>query len=223
VGLLLLLAFFAAVLVAGARRLAGRAADERSAVAALLAAFLAFLFEAALDWIWELTAVGLVAMLVAGLLVGPATAPANAAEAVPPLQRRRPVLATARAGAVALLMALVVLEAIPLLSAMKIRQSQEAATSGDLTQALEDARGAHSLEPWAASPDLQIALVLEAGGNLPAAIVAIRQAVAHDESDWRLWLVAARLETKAGDIDAARASLDRARALNPRSPLFAQS
>jgi Tfp pilus assembly protein PilF len=120
-------------------------------------------------------------------------------------------------------MALVVLEAIPLLSTMKIRQSQEAATSGDLTQALDDARGARSLEPWAASPDLQVALVFEAGGNLPAAIVAIREAVAHDESDWRLWLVAARLETKAGEFDAARASLARARALNPRSSLFAQS
>jgi O-antigen ligase len=223
VGLGLLLAFFAAVLVAGARRLAGRAADERSAVAALLAAFLAFMLEAGLDWIWELTAVGLVAMLVAGLLAGPATAPAKASEAVPPLQPRRRALAAVRAGFVALLMALIVAEAIPLFTAMKIRQSQDAAQSGRLTKALDDAQDARSLEPWAASPRLQLALVLEQGGAIAPAVREIRAALDRDSSDWRLWLVAARLETKAGDIEAARSSLARARALNPRSPLFAQS
>jgi tetratricopeptide (TPR) repeat protein len=221
VGLAILVAFLLAVLVTGVRRLARARGEEQSAVAALLALLVAYVFEAGVDWMWELTVVSVVAAIAAGLLTGPATQPADTV--VTGERGGRRALLGIRAAAVAVAMALVVLEAIPLLSTMKIRQSQEAATSGDLTQALDDARGARSLEPWAASPDLQVALVFEAGGNLPAAIVAIREAVAHDESDWRLWLVAARLETKAGEFDAARASLARARALNPRSSLFAQS
>jgi len=67
---------------------------------------------------------------------------------------------------------------------------------------------------------LQVALVREELGDLRAARSAIARAREHDSSDWRLWLVSARLQTKLGDVAAARASLRRARGLNPRSPLF---
>ena len=82
---------------------------------------------------------------------------------------------------------------------------------------------AETLPPraWAASPYLQLALVREAIGDLPGALVAIRQATDRDPLDWRLWLARARIETNSGDIAAARESLARAQALNPRSPLFA--
>jgi uncharacterized protein HemY len=45
-------------------------------------------------------------------------------------------------------------------------------------------------------------------------------AIARDDRDWRLELVASRLAVKAGDIGAARLALARARELNPRSPLL---
>jgi tetratricopeptide (TPR) repeat protein len=128
-----------------------------------------------------------------------------------------------RLGALTVLIALVVAESIPLLTTMKIRQSQDAVAAGNLTEALDDAQGARSLQPWAASPYLQIALVYEQAGDVDAALRAIRSALSHDSSDWRLWIVATRLETKAGDIAAARESLARARELNPRSPLFRTS
>jgi Tfp pilus assembly protein PilF len=51
--------------------------------------------------------------------------------------------------------------------------------------------------------------------------VSIDHALENDQSDWRLWLVAARIQTKAGDIAAARQSLAKARELNPKSQLFA--
>jgi hypothetical protein len=221
VGLAILFAFLVSVLVFGAMRLAGRAPDERSAVAALLGAFVAFLFEAAVDWIWELTAAGLVAALIAGLLTGPATETVVPNDAPPlVLHRHRSVRRFLRLGALTVLIALIVGESIPLLTTMKIRQSQHAVARGDLNEALDDAEGAESLQPWAASPYLQSALVYEQAGDVDAALRAIRSALSHDSSDWRLWVVATRLETKAGDIAAARESLARARELNPRSPLF---
>jgi hypothetical protein len=228
VGLVLLVAFLVSVLVVGLKRLFRVSDDERSAVAALLAVFIAFLFEAGVDWMWELTVVGLVAAVAIGLLTGPSTLSTETPAWPEELYGRtarlgRTARHALRAVAVVIAMALVVIEAVPLLSAMEVRRSQDAVASGDLSGALKDAQGARSLEPWAASPQLQIALVFEAAGDLPAAIGAIQKAIAHDGSDWRLWLVAARLETKAGDIEAARASLAQARALNPRSPLFAAS
>jgi Tfp pilus assembly protein PilF len=87
--------------------------------------------------------------------------------------------------------------------------------------ALSAARAARRLEPWAASPRLQLALVLEQDGDLDAARGQIQSAVERDPEDWRLWLVKSRLETKAGAPAVAAASYSRARALNPRSPLFA--
>jgi O-antigen ligase/polysaccharide polymerase Wzy-like membrane protein len=219
VGLVLLLGFFVVALAAGIRRLYEHAGEDRSVVAALLAVLAAFLFEAAVDWMWEFTAVGVVMALVVGLLVGPATAwaPAEGFDIPRPSPAR-----LLRVVAVGLALALALGEAIPLLAQMEIRRSQEAVERSDLSAALTDARGARSLQPWAASPRLQLALVYEAAGELPAALDAIHQAIDRDESDWRLWLVAVRLQTKGGRIQEARQSLARARELNPRSPLFAE-
>jgi Tfp pilus assembly protein PilF len=103
---------------------------------------------------------------------------------------------------------------------MSIRHSQDAAASNDNAKALDDALAAKAIQPWAASPYLQIALVQEQAGQLPEARAAIAQAIERDQVDWRLWLVKARLETKSSLIEQARESLARARELNPRSPLL---
>ena len=58
------------------------------------------------------------------------------------------------------------------------------------------------------------------GGDLDKARAAIEDALDHDQSDWRLWLVAARIQTKAGAVAEARESLAKAEELNPRSSLF---
>ena len=83
-------------------------------------------------------------------------------------------------------------------------------------------RDAAALQPWSATPRLQIALVDELEGDLPAARRRIDQAIDRAPQDWRLWLVKSRLETKSGEVAAASESLDRAEALNPRSPVFQQ-
>jgi len=101
-----------------------------------------------------------------------------------------------------------------------VRRSQEAVDRGDLVEALDRAESAHSIQPWAASPYLQLALVQELGGRIDEARTSIDTALDHDQSDWRLWLVAARIQTKAGDIADAQQSLAKARELNPESRLF---
>jgi O-antigen ligase len=218
VGLGLLLAFLVSCLVTGAGRLAGRTEGERAAVAALLALVAAFLFEAGIDWMWELTAVSVVAVFALGLLTGPATEPELRTLQVAEARRGRPLL---RVAVAAIAFGLIVAEAIPLLANMELRRSQEAVVDGNLPEALDRAESARSIQPWAASPYLQLALVQELGGRIDDAESSIETALDNDESDWRLWLVAARIQTKAGDIAAARQSLAKARSLNPKSQLFA--
>jgi len=125
-----------------------------------------------------------------------------------------------RLAAAAVALGLVVAEAIPLLATMEVRRSQEAVDNGNLVEALDRAESARSIQPWAASPYLQLALVEELGGRIEEARGSIENAIGHDEDDWRLWLVAARIQTKAGAIAEARESLARARELNPKSQLF---
>ena len=218
VGLALLLAFFVSCLVAGARRLAGRTEGERAAVAALLALVGAFLFEAGIDWMWELTVVSVVAILALGLLTGPATEPEFSGLQAVEARRGRPVFRIALA---AIAFGLIAAEAIPLLANMEVRKSQDSVNSGNLVEALDQAESAKGIQPWAASPYLQLALVQELGGRTDEALVSIETVLEHDQSDWRLWLVAARIQTKAGEIADARQSLAKARELNPKSQLFA--
>ena len=56
---------------------------------------------------------------------------------------------------------LIVAETIPLLANMEVRKSQESVDSGKLVQALDHAESARSIQPWAATPYLQLALVQE--------------------------------------------------------------
>jgi O-Antigen ligase len=222
VGLVLVAGFLGAGLVSGVRRFLAVARDERLLIAALLSSFVAYLVAVGVDWNWELTVVSIVGVLALGFLTGPATA----ATARPRPARERPRHSTRRrfavgAGAVVAGWLVICAQAIPFLGDVKIADSQAAVARGDGDQALDDAESARALEPWAASPYLQLALVYEAIGDLPGARDAIANAIDRDRRDWRLWLIAARIATKRGEIPEARRYLERAAELNPRSPLFA--
>jgi tetratricopeptide (TPR) repeat protein len=237
IGALLLLALFGAGAIAAATRLRRAERDDRATIAALAAVFASFCLAAAIDWMWELTVVAMIGIACLGLLVGPATAPGDpGAGGGEPVRGRGPrygrlsrpaprfarsIPGWARIAVATLGLSLIVAQAIPLLAQTRIEDSRAAALRGDLAKALEDADAARRLQPWAASPHLQLALVNEERGDLGSALRSIRRAIDNDPSDWRLRLVAARLETKAGLIPQARRSLERARSLNPRSPLLA--
>jgi hypothetical protein len=209
VGLLLLLSFFAWVFVNGLRAALLSDAEERSRLAAALAGFSVFLMTAAVDWMWQIPVVPVAALLLAcGLLVARDGA-------------AKPRLAIPwRVGVAAAAVLAIVAIAIPLASTSLVRQSQAAVRAGDLEAALEDARDAQNVEPAAATPRLQQALVLELLGDLPAAEGAAREAIERESTNWRLWLVLSRIAAENGRIGASVAAYKEARALNPLSEIF---
>jgi len=211
-GLLLLLAMVGVGVTAGWRRTRAAPSTERPALAAATATFAAFAVAAGLDWMWELPAVTAVGLLALALVTGPATAARSGVQ-------KRYLLA--RLGFVGVALAVIVAQMIPLLAQTDIQRSRSAAGRGDLRLALADARDARGRQPWASSPHLQIALVEEQANDLPAAQRAIGAALDRDSSDWRLWLVAARIDARAGDNAAASRELAHAKRLNPRSRVLA--
>jgi tetratricopeptide (TPR) repeat protein len=183
----------------------------------------AFVLAAAIDWVWELTIVGLVAVVALGMLVGLATTSAEQRE-----PRRRASSdgrgqlhkRALRTAAVAVSLAAIMCIAVPMLAQERLEQSQAAANRGDVSEAVNAAEGARSLQPWASSPYLQLALIEEQADDLGRANSYVKDALERDSLDWSTWLVAARIQTKAGLIRQARRSLRRAEALNPTSQLF---
>jgi hypothetical protein len=122
--------------------------------------------------------------------------------------------------AVAALVSIAVL-AVALVAPQAVDASRDAAARGDFTTAAREAADAAASVGFAASPALQLALVQEQAGRLPAAEAAARAAAARAPEDWRPWFVVARIAAARGRTNAAVAAYRRARALNPNSPLLA--
>lgn len=217
-GLALIVGFFAIPAVVGVRRLrAGPSIPELAPALALLGVGAA---AAAVDWTWDLPAVFLAPLVAAGLLVGPATLPATDRVGSPTIggiarSRRR----FAR-GVAVLLVAWVSICAsgLLLLSDDRLEASRDAAASGDIQRAIEAVGEAIDLQPWAADPRAQLALLREDAGDLEAARDALDEAIARARDDFALYLVAARLDLAAGDHGAAVENFQRAIELNPLDP-----
>ena len=220
VGFGLLLATFLSGLVAIVRRVARLRGPDRVGLAASAAVFLGYAVGVGIDWMWELTVVSAVGVLALGLVTGPATATQPGLDAGTRPRGRSSVRVAARGGFALVGLFLLLAQAIPLLVQVKLEDSQAALRRGNAKGALSAARTARKIEPWAASPYLQLALVEEQRGALRPARTWLREAIERDPRNWQLWLVSARVETKAGRVPAARASLEHAERLNPRSPIF---
>jgi tetratricopeptide (TPR) repeat protein len=220
IGFLLIAAVFVSAIMIGVRRLVRAGPRERPTIAALTAVFVAFMVAAAIDWVWQITAIAGVAIVAMALVAAGETARPKVVTAATERGERTIRFAL---GAAALACAWVVIcaQAIPWLASIKLAESQAAVRRDDGDAAFSAAADAKRIQPWAASPYLQLALVEEASGHLANARGWIGDAIERDPENWRLWLVAARLETKAGDIAKAARTLERAASLNPRSPLFA--
>ncbi len=222
-GLALLIGFLAFVVVAAIRRLrvGDRVADTGPALALLVIGFAA----AAVDWTWDLPAVFGVTIVAAALLCGPATlaGPAREPSASPwPVRSRRRFAG----GIVILLVAWVSIcgSALLLLSAHSLDSSRDSAAAGDIGAALNAANDAIDLQPWAAEPRTQLALVYEQAGDYEQAREAIDQAIERSPDDYRLRLLASRMAAEDDDPAAARAALVAAHLLNPQDPeIFEQA
>jgi tetratricopeptide (TPR) repeat protein len=214
IGVAAVLGFAGLVLVGGAGRVVAQRESAAGAAPAALAVATAGLAQAAVDWTWENPACFAVTVVAAALVLGPATAAASASEAGGERRGRRRF-----AGGVLVLgfsWIAICASALLLLTSLSLSSSRGAFGDGDLERAADAADDAIDLQPWAAEPRQQLALVLEAEGDLPAARDEIDEAIERSPEDWRLWLVAARMALEADDPVSARSHAELAQSLAPR-------
>jgi tetratricopeptide (TPR) repeat protein len=221
-GLLLVLAFFAAAAVAGVARSSEVQGDIAAAGVAVLTAGA---LTAAIEWTWDIPGVFAPVVLAAAVLTGPATLRPPVPRAIgapsPSGWLRRFTLTTPRErfglGVATMLIgfASIWIAAVTLLTGIQLTDSRDAADVGELERAADAARDAETIQPWAAAPRLQLAQVEELRGNYDAARAAVAEARERSPGDWRTWFVTARIEDAAGREAESEAALERAAEISP--------
>jgi hypothetical protein len=211
IGLALIGGFFAWVLIGGSVRALRLPREQRALRAGAVATVAAFCAAAAFDWVWQIGAVPMVTMLLCAVCVSRASVSG----------RRRLIGAWPTRGVLGLAsLAALWTIVVPLATTVEVRRSQAAAQHGRLAAALKDAADAQQVEPGAASPRLQQALLLEQLGDIRGAAAAVAQAEVRSPTDWQIWLVASRIATEQNRPHDALRDYLRAKALNPTSPIF---
>jgi O-antigen ligase len=222
VGALLALGMVLAMLWIGFSAWRHASGRERDLYAALLGVSLAFAVGAAYDWFWQLAVVGSVFFMATGTLVAArcgqiwrARRIAAAREGVDieaGQESRRFGLAIAGL-AVAWLTMLALTG--PLLVDHEIHASNNAAAAGEIESAVEHAKTARSIEPWAATPYLQLGLLAQAKGEYGEAVSRFEQAIDRENHNWTLYYLRAKALHQAGKKEAAQTDLAEAKRLNP--------
>ena len=208
------LAGFVAIVVALAGLLWGAIEARRrwitetdlAAGGGLLAAFVVFVVYAGVDWMWEMGAIGTLAM--GGAAVVGASRFGRAA----------PLGGWARVGLTSLALVAAASQVPTLVSTERTRASGTALAQRDPARAVQLADDAIRAEPWAASPYAQKALALLAEGRLTEARDEINRAIDREKTNWRWLLIRAQIDSRAGDTNAVNADLVFAKTLAPRSP-----
>jgi O-Antigen ligase len=212
VGLLALLAFVFASLGGGVARVLRATGSRRTQLAAALGGATVLWTTSVFDWMWKIPVVPIATLLLIAILV---TAGDGGAEEPAPLGL------APRAATVAVALLALVAIAIPFASTSLIRQSQADARDGDTAGALAKARSAQNVQPGAATPRVQEALLLESEGEYAPAEEAARAATEREPTNWKTWLLLSRIEAQRGKPEAALAAFRTARSLDPLSPVFA--
>lgn len=172
VGLTLLTAALAAIALV----LLGRWRASRDAGAALgLAVLTAWLAQAEVDWIWEITASGVTVLAVA------AAAIVEPRSAAPRWRLPLPALAAAVTG----LSVVAVTAALLATSDMRLTSAAKAFDAGDCERAVADARDAQGLIDIRSETHRVIGLCAARRNELGTAVRELRRAVELDRHEWR--------------------------------------
>jgi hypothetical protein len=201
---LLLIAAFVVVAIVGAVR--ARFLLRSSEIAGLAACGITFFASAAYDWVWQLSGIALVGVGALGLALGalPSTRPALWGRT----SLARPLLAL-------LAVAAIVPQVVVLAAGLHLQNSTTASDNGNLARAKSQALAAKAVEPWAATPYLDLAQIDYKVGRLGPARSLLAEAIARSHYNWELWWYAAQIDVRRGNITAAKNELDRARVLDP--------
>jgi hypothetical protein len=219
IGGLLVLGLFGAILWIGFTAWRSATFPRREAYAALYATILVFAVGVGIDWFWEIAGLGAVFCLAAGAL-----AAARCGQLAPagPGQAGERGSGDRRFGLAVGGLALAWIAAIalvgPLLVDRELDASRNAFDDHDIAAAVDHADSARSIEPWAASPYVQLGLIAEEEGEYGLARDRMTQAIEREEENWELYAYRSRMEAEAGEAAAAKADLEHARRLNPLAP-----
>jgi len=209
-GLLLVLIAVLGALLAGvrARTRPSRSRTGRGLIGAGVAGFAAWAVAAGVDWMWEATAVTVLALVVVSCVV--------AADGT----RQAPLSAPTRVAAVIASLVVLLAHVPGLVSASQLRSSERAAAAGDVAGAFARAEDALRAAPWRSEPYLQRALLAESVGELRAARRDMMRAAERDSADWRIPLLLSRVEAQRGRPRAALRAFRQARERRPLAGIF---
>jgi O-Antigen ligase len=196
------------VFLAASVRWRARRTESAGVAAAFLAAFLVYLLHASVDWMWESTAVTVLAL--AGVAVVGARGGASQ------IRLKVPV----RALAVAVAVGAGLMQLPGLISTAALRRSQADERAGNPTGALAWAQRAVDAEPWSASAYEQRGLVRESAGQLAPAAQDLQRAISHEPTNYQHWVVLARIDTERGQLVSAGREYRRAHQLRPLASVF---
>ena len=215
VGLLLVLG---AVLVAAVGAVRSALRLQSGEIAAAAACGMAFFLAAAYDWVWQLAGIAVVGVGMLGFALG--ALPSERATAWGRFGVVRPIIAL-------LAVAAIIPQYVVLAAGTHLSNSRAAFAAAvaaeqtgvslprDAARARSEALAAKAIEPWAASPYLQLGFVAAAEHDYPEAVRWGQEAIRRSRNDWNLWAALANFETRNGNIPAARRALAEARRLNP--------
>lgn len=208
VGFLLIVGAVVLAVVGAIRSALSLASGE---IAAAAACGTAFFVAAAYDWVWQLAGIAIVGVGMLGFALGAMSSTREIGWAR--FGALRPATAVVAVAAI-------VPQFVVLAAGIHLRNSHAAYNAGDGARARSQALAAKALEPWAASPYLQLGIISASEGNYDEAAHWLDKAISRARNDWTLWATAAIFETKRGAIARARRDLHEAQRLNPRSSLF---
>jgi hypothetical protein len=174
-----------------------RAARAGPLGVAAAAAYVAFLVHLAVDWDWQITAVGVAAL--------------TCAQAVAGTGRGLEVGSRLRLAAGALAVPLVALVLCGQIGNAAAASSASAADRLELRKARADAHRAIRWQPWSAEAWRLLAQAQLTAGNVETARVSLRRALRKDPDNWELWYDLAA----ASQGPLRRAALEQAAHLNP--------
>lgn len=211
-GLVLIIAVIGAALGVGVSvRRRARRSTTAGAAAAIVAVLLVYLLSASVDWMWQSTAVTVLALAgVAALSVRLGGGPVR-------------LRWFARAGLVVAALVAAAIQVPGLLSTTEIRRSQTAERARNTPQALAWANASVSAEPWSAAAYEQRGLVLESQGRLRAAAADVERAISHERTNFATWILLARIQTERRLYPAALSDDRQAHRLRPTSAAFASA
>ena len=195
VGLALLLAALGVALAAALRT------RHEPIVPVAVGAYGAYVVHAGVDWDWEMVAVTLAALGIAGSMFVAARHP----------NRQFALSFRARIGLLAAVAGTLAFATVGLLGNFPLRQSASALKAKRWEAAAVDARRAIRWQPWAGEPLKNLGRAQRKLGELGAARRSFREAVDRDPGDWRAWFFLGKVTQGAEQ----RHAYEQAARLNP--------